>query len=196
MLKKFLASCLMLTACAGAYAQENTINRIPEVGKDNTQNVYTDYDKGFWCAGDLLGGYSMNMTGHNMAFAEIDYNAGYRFNEFLKVGAGLGCRYYFDQEYLRRGDIKLAMPIYATVRGNFMPGKYRTVVPFYSFDIGGTVRDGFMVRPAVGIRVGEPRKAFTASIVYMGQNNLIYNNLGEKANKFRSFVALRLGFEY
>lgn len=195
---KNLVLSLILLAFTGlsATSQERQVNRIPTVGKDTNQEVYTDYDRGFWCAAEAIGGISCHTKGHNMGFAEIDFTAGYRYNEFLKFGIGLGGRYYIDQSYLRRSSIKWGMPIFLAVRGNMMPGTYRSVVPYYGFEIGGSIRDGFMVRPTVGMRIGLPRRAFTLGVSYMGQNIACYNDFGKKDGKFTSFVALRLGYEF
>lgn len=199
-MKKYLLiiSAVVLGA-ASVSAQENKVNRIPEKGHDVNQEQYTDYDRGFWIAAEALGGYSAHLEGHNMGVAEIDVTAGYRFNEFLKVGAGLGARYYIDQKNLRRHSSNWGMPIYLSARGNMMYGKYRKVVPWWGFDLGGSVRDGFMMRPTVGIRIGEPRQAFTLGFSYMGQNIgcwKIEEGGTVKADKFTSFFCLRLGYEF
>ena len=96
----------------------------------------------------------------NFGYTEIDAVAGYRFNEYVRVGLGLGARYYFDNNKVRSTLSEWAFPIFLNVRGNFIPTRYRDVVPYYSFDIGVTVRDGFMLRPTVGLRVGRERSAW------------------------------------
>lgn len=185
-----------VTLSAVAFSQENHINRIPSVGKDINQQQYTTFDSGVWVAAEILGGYSMHFSGHNMTATELDVTVGYRFNEFFKVGAGLGARYYIDQGDLRRHDLAWGMPLYAAFRGNMIPGEYRKVVPYWGFEIGGCVRDGFMFRPTVGMKIGEPRQSFTLGIVYMGQNIATYNHAGGKKGRFTSFLGLRLGYEF
>lgn len=179
-----------------AAAQDNQIKRIPTVGSDPNQEQFTTYETGVWFAAEALGGYSCHLEGHNMGMAEVDFTVGYRFNQYLKVGIGAGARYYTDQSYLRRSSVKWGMPIYATVRGNLMPGLYRRTVPYWGLEAGASVRDGGFFRPTIGVRVGEPRQAFTLGLSYMGQNIATYNSQGEKAGKYTSFVCLRLGYEF
>ena len=90
-----------------------------------------------------------------------------------------------------------AFPIFLNVRGNFIPTRYRDVVPYYSFDIGVTVRDGFMLRPTVGLRVGRERSAFLVGLGYVGQDLSTYSrdNL-RKTRRFVNFITLKLGYEF
>lgn len=123
--------------------------------------------------------------------------AGYRFNEYVRVGLGLGARYYFDNNKVRSTLSEWAFPIFLNVRGNFIPTRYRDVVPYYSFDIGVTVRDGFMLRPTVGLRVGRERSAFLVGLGYVGQDLSTYSrdNL-RKTRRFVNFITLKLGYEF
>ncbi len=123
--------------------------------------------------------------------------AGYRFNEYVRVGLGLGARYYFDNNKVRSTLSEWAFPIFLNIRGNFIPTRYRDVVPYYSFDIGGTVRDGFMLRPTVGLRVGLERSAFLVGLGYVGQDLSTYSrdNL-RKTRRFVNFITLKLGYEF
>lgn len=177
-------------------AQENEIKRIPGVGYDPNQQDYTSFNRGVWVAAEFLGGTSCHLKGHNMGVTEFDATVGYRFSQYLKVGVGIGARYYINQGSLRRSDIRWGMPIFATVRGNLMPGQYRHVVPYWGCEVGASVRDGFMFRPTLGMRIGEVRNALTLGLSYMGQDVATYNDKGEKAGKYTSFVCLRLGYEF
>ena len=188
----FIMSTLSLTVSA----QENQVNRIPGVGKDHNQQQYLTYDTGFWMAAEALGGVSTHLESHNLGLTEVDLSAGYRFNQFFKVGAGLGARYYIKQEYLRRHKSAWGMPLFVAVRGAMIPCEYRRTVPYWGIEVGGSIRDGFMWRPTVGIRVGEPRQAFTLGITYMGQELATYDHVGSKSTKYTNFVCLRLGFEF
>lgn len=139
----------------------------------------------------------------NTPFAELDIYAGYRFNDYARVGIGLGPRYYFTPGNLRRTSVKWAMPLVFNVRGNIIPQDYRTVIPYYSVDLGATVGDGFMLRPTIGIRCGEPRSAFLLGVSYMLQNLRGYRNetLDDvvrvvDANNATSSFALTLGYEF
>ena len=197
------ASILALAACAAMtlHAQENQVNRLPEVnGREQLQKNYSATETGFWIAAEAVGGYSCRISNSNFALAEIDVTAGYRFCEYLRVGAGFGGRYYFDNDKVRYRSSEWAFPIYANVRGNMIPTDYRTTVPYYSLDIGGTVQDGFMLRPTVGLRIGQKRSAFLLGLTYTGQSltGFAYDDEGNKysKNRFVSFISLKLGYEF
>ena len=184
------------------YSTDTNREVVPEVNqKGSTGNInYAKNNTGFWFSVEALGGYSVNIDEGNIGFAEVDFYAGYRFNEFARIGLGLGPRYYINNDRLRWSSVGWAMPIMLNVRGNFIPSLYRTVVPYYSVDLGCTVRDGFMFRPTIGVRFGEKRSAFLLGVSYMGQNIKAFDfdsaHKRIKVNKFTSFFALRLGYEF
>lgn len=161
---------------------------------------YAQHDNGFWFSVEGTGGYSVHMSKgmDNTAFAEADVYFGYRANEFFRIGMGLGGRYYFDPGILRTKDFKWAMPVMLNMRGNFIPQDYRTVVPYYSVDLGCSITDGFMFRPTVGIRCGERRSAFLLGLSYMYQAMSGYKSKEDLTKKTinTSFFALRLGYEF
>ena len=170
---------------------------------DPAQREYSQYGSGFWFSAEAGGGYSLNTAKglNNTAFAEVDLYGGYRFNEHFKAGLGLGGRYYFNPEILRRTSHNWAMPIMLNFRGNLIPQDYRTVVPFYSVDFGVSVTDAFMFRPTIGIRCGEPRSAFRLGVSYMLQNMRgwkldSYTSVYEASTRSVSFVALKIGYEF
>lgn len=195
-MKKLALILIAIIVAVGASAQENQIKRIPAKGYDPNQQQYTTFERGAWFAAEALGGYSCHLEGHNMGLGEIDVTVGYRFSQYLKVGVGIGARYYINPKWLRRSSVNWGMPIFATVRGNLMPGLYRRTVPYWGIEAGASVRDGAFFRPTIGLRIGEPRQAFTIGISYMGQDIATYNCQGEKAGKYTSFVCLRLGYEF
>jgi hypothetical protein len=83
------------------------------------------------------------------------------------------------------------------VRGNFIPTQYRSVVPYYSFSIGGSIRDGFFFRPTVGLRIGQQRSAFLVSLSYVGQSMKGYKwNKELKYVDYVSFISLGIGYEF
>lgn len=157
---------------------------------------YTNYQQGFWCAVELQGAYSCHLKNDNGALTELDIVGGYRFNEFFRLGLGLGARYYIENDKIRHSDIKWSFPIFLNLRGNIIPSEHRTVVPFYSVDLGGTVRDGFMVRPTIGVRLGDPRSAFTVGITYLGQSLKAPVAEGKYKRDYTSFVGLKIGYEF
>lgn len=165
----------------------------PGITPDADLKSYWNIDKGFWISGQLQGAYSLMLRGNNIPMIELDVTGGYRFNEYLRTGIGFGVRYYIDNRKMRKSDVALSMPIYANIRGNIIHGGYRTVVPYYSLDIGGAVRDGFLWRPTIGIRVGQERSAFLAGLVYTGQ---CYKSVETNKSRYGSFLGITLGYEY
>lgn len=196
-MKKLILIMLLCLGNLCASAQLNQVNRIPKRGGgDADQAQYTDYERGFWFAAEALGAYSCNTEGRNTGMAEVDLTVGYRFSQYFRVGVGSGPRYYFNPGPLRDKDLKWAMPLFATVRGNLMSATYRKVVPYYGIEVGTAFPDGFMVRPTIGMRIGAPRQAFTLGVSYMGQELPVRYAVYGKDHRFTSFVCLRLGFEF
>ena len=217
MVRKVLLLVLTLIVISPVFAQyyRYGLQQPQNDDRDKKENTYKDTyffkkDNGFWFSAEAIGGYSANVSDDmiNTPFAEIDLYVGYRINEFVRVGLGMGPRYYFmpkdGKEILRRRESNWSMPIMLNLRGNFIPQDYRTVVPYYSLDIGGAVTDGFMLRPTIGIRCGERRSAFLLGISYMLQNmrgwGIKYDENGvgyrAKVDHATSFFALRLGYEF
>ena len=200
MKKILLAAIIMAGTATAAFAQENRVTRMPEVNGTNLQHTYSEDNSGFWMSAEAVGGYSCRLYNSNFSFAEVDVTAGYRFNEYVRVGLGFGGRYYFDNDKVRYNGSEWGFPLYANVRGNFMPTQYRTTVPYYSFDLGGTILDGFMMRPTVGLRIGQQRSAFLIGLTYTGQSlkGYTWNERGTKDPhfKFVSFISLKLGYEF
>lgn len=184
-----LASILL---CGTADAQQRDI-RLPEKPKTTNYRDYTQETAGFWCSVEIDAGSSVIFEKKNVLAAGFSYTAGYRFSEYLKVGAGIGARYYItNNDCYRSTPIRWTMPIYANVRGNIISQDNRSVVPYWSFNIGGAVRDGFLVSPTIGIRVGEQRNAFIVGVSY-GYNEIKGYENGKKGI---NFVLIRLGYEF
>ncbi len=200
-MKKFIAIAFtVLLAASVSNAQENNIKRIPSVGGNTSVTDYSSADRGFWMAAELSGGASLRINHRNAPFGELDVTAGYRFCQYLKVGLGFGARYFINNDCLRRSSVPWDFPLYASVRGNFIDETYRTCVPYYSLDAGAAIRDGFMIRPTVGLRFGQPRSAFLLGLSYVGQVVSGYDEsvpgLVTDKNRFVSMLALRLGYEF
>ncbi len=181
-------------------AQINEVKRLPEVDNAHAQKEYRDNNVGFWISPELSGGYSCRLNHSNFSFAELTVTGGYRFNEYLRAGLGFGGRYYIENDKVRFYSSEWAFPIFANVRGNIIPTEERDVVPYYSFDIGGTVRDGFLMRPTVGVRIGRNRSAILLGLSYVGQSMRTFklSEFGERISKqsFTSFLSLRVGYEF
>lgn len=201
MVKKIICAAVITFIVLSVNAQENEVTRLPAIDNAAAHEYkdYSTYDRGFFWAAEAIGGYSCRLAHSNFSFAEIDVVGGYRFWDWLQVGLGFGGRYYFDNNKVRFSTIKWAFPLYVNVRGNIIQSLYRSVVPYYSIDLGGTFRDGFMFRPTIGLRIGQERSAFLIGIGYMAQDLASYNlvgNVKDKYYKTASFITLRLGYQF
>lgn len=165
---------------------------LPEVKNDPDLADMADYTKGFWFRTRLTGSCSLFLTEKCTPLIDLDVAGGYRFSQYVKAGIGFGGRYYFNNSDLRHSSIKWSFPVFATITGNIIPDTYRNVVPYYSFDIGGTIRDGFLMRPTFGIRVGQSRSAFLLGLTYTGQS-LRYKT---DKTRFVSSLGLSAGYEF
>lgn len=204
-MKRLLIAAIALCAATGLWAQQNPTHETRQVTMPSEKNLgvkTTDFaaqTQGFFCAAEASYGYSLTHHRSGIQYGEVDFTAGYRFSDMLRVGAGLGARNYFESKD-RAMSHHWAMPLFVNARGNFMGNAYRDVVPFWSCDLGATFPDGFMFRPTVGLRIGQPRSAFVVSIGYMGQQIRAYkhNEAGKNAvnHPFVSFLTLKLGYEF
>lgn len=192
MVRKYLSVILIAALSLVSAPAQTRTPKLPPVGDDKSLSDMSQKDKGFWCAGQLSGGYSTLLSSTNVPFTELDFVGGYRFSQYLKVGIGLGGRYYFNNNDLRKTNTKLSMPIFVNVRGNFYDDTYHTVTPYYSMDLGETIGDGFMMRPTIGIRVGQSRSAFIAGVTYTGQVLRKWND----KRRFVSLMGITLGYEF
>ncbi len=179
---------------------------VPTAPAGSSASAYRDYslvNTGFWWGADLSGGISLREHVRNISFVELDAVAGYRFNEFIRIGAGIGIRDYIGRQYeVRARNTHLSYPIFATARGNIIVNDYRTVVPYWSVDCGAAIQDGFMFRPTLGVRIGsEKRHSFILGLSYLNQRLLVgryTTDANAKKDKFKniSFLSLRLGYEF
>ena len=163
----------------------------PIVQKSKGFRDYNYYEKGFWAAVEMDGGYLLSIN-NDGGYGELHFVAGYQFCEFLKVGAGFGGRYYINNKDMRCKDYKWSFPLFANVRGNIIPGLNRNVVPFYSAELGSAINDGIYFRPALGIKIGEQRGAFTIDITYTAQT---LKHTPEH-HSTTSFIGLKAGWEF
>lgn len=173
--------------------------RLPSPDNTNEYIEYTTHDKGFWYAIEAMVGYSFHLNNDNLGLTELNAVAGYRVNEYLRGGIGLGVRYYLNNDKVRYSDINWSFPLFFDIRGNLISSEYRDVVPFYSFDIGGCIRDGFMISPTIGVRIGEKRSAFLLGLSYIGQSmkeKRAINNAIVANQEFVSLLALKIGYEF
>lgn len=195
-----LAFLLLALLPLNVLARENEVKRIPKVSNSDKYVELESIDKGFWIAGEVTGGYSWRLNNSNLGFTDLTAVGGYRFNEYLKLGVGFGGRYYFNNDAVRNSSLKWSFPLFANVRGNLIASRFRTITPYYSFSIGGAIKDGFMIRPTIGMRIGENRSAMLLALAYMGQNinSYKFNTLGVKYDyqRFISFICVSIGYEF
>ena len=203
MKKLFLLIAVVCFANCILFAQSQptrVVNMPTETGLGVQVKDYRQMQTGFFAAAEIVGGYSLEIGKKNVGFTELDLVGGYRFCDYLRVGLGLGGRYYYGSRSLTTHE--WGLPLFVNLRGNFIPNDYYNVVPFWSFDMGTTFPDGFMIRPNIGMRIGQPRSAFVATIGYMGQTLRIHKK-GEapqifdgRERKFYNFITLKIGYEF
>ncbi len=194
-MKKTLVSLMLLLVCGGVSMAQSRPTREVKMPQEHGLGVsttdYTQLTHGFFCVAQASTAYTVDSS-HNLGFTAIEAIGGYRFNDYLRVGVGLGARYYYGELGVRNMSHDWGMPLFLDLRGNFIPNGYRDVVPYWSMDIGTTLPDGVMVRPAIGLRIGQPRSAFLVSLGYIGQDIRVYPG----AKKFRSGINLSVGYEF
>lgn len=179
-------------------AQNNNGVTLPQKPHRATYTDYRQNEKGFWCAAEWEGGSSVMVEHRNMQSVQLAYTAGYRFNEFIKVGAGLGGRYYVNNNKECRGEASAwTLPIFVNARGNFISQTDRSVVPYWSVCVGGIVGDGAFLSPSVGLRIGEPRNSWLLGISYC-LNHINTSQLVSTDKKVSTSHALQLhiGYEF
>ena len=188
---------VMMTVCLTMMvimvsAQDRNI-KMPEVPQ---QEKYTEFkleEKGYWCALEFGVAPSVRFHETSMWTSSLSVVNGYRFNDYFRVGIGLGANYYFAKNNEARDtDIKWTMPISINARGNFISQDIREIVPFWSVDIGGAVGDGVLFSPSIGCRIGERRSALLFSVGYSCRGI----NAKEGLCKIRSFISLKIVYEF
>jgi len=138
---------------------------VPATPKRAAYKDYESQQKGWWCALELTAGASEDLD-YNPHFynAELSFVNGYRFNQFIAIGIGLGYRYYIpsEKEEYRKYDghnglyeIKnqhyeqtkngvtyngtpWSIPLFFNMRGNLVSNDTRRCVPYWSLDLGYT----------------------------------------------------------
>lgn len=163
--------------------------------EESSRRKYVDYENnetGYWWSAELSGGISAFYDKSNFGLTQFSVVNGYRFNDFIRVGVGIGARYYIDNNKVRRKSNAWSFPIYADFRGNFVPQDLYRVVPYWSVDIGSSIRDGFFFSPTLGIRLGGKRSNMLIGVTYTGQTmNTKWDN-----SEFVSFFSLKIGYEF
>ncbi len=149
-------------------------------------------DNGYWCAFEVGGGTTVMDNMKNVAMVAASFTNGYRFNQYLKVGAGLGLLYYPNNDNVRNKDTHFSIPVFLNLRGNFLSDEIRKTTPFWSVNVGVSTPDGMFFTPTIGLRIGEKRSAFLVSVAYTLRHLDSYPG---NANNY-SGLLLKLGWEF
>lgn len=189
-MKKIVLLYIVLIAFGTLFAQERDI-KMPEV-PTKTHNIAEEAGGLFWCAIEGGGGSTVMENKKNVAILGATYTGGYRFNQYLKVGVGLGILYYPNSSNVRDTKNYLAMPLFLNARGNILSDDIRRTVPYWSVNVGTVMPDGIFFTPTVGLRIGEKRNAFLVGISYTFRH---LNSYPKNTEKY-SGVLLKLGYEF
>ena len=188
-MKKLLIPMVLFATFGNAYSQERGL-KMPEQPQKSF-NI-AEADAGYWCAIELGGGSTAMENKKNVAMVGGSYAGGYRFNQYLKVGIGLGVLYYPNSSNVRDTKNHLAMPLFLNVRGNMLSDEIRRTVPYWSVNVGTTLPDGLFMTPTVGLRVGEKRNAFLVGASYTIRHLKAHPSCIDNY----SGVLLKLGYEF
>lgn len=183
---------LAIAVSSLSMAQYREVKLPPET----TRSRYYDSDlsdKGFWSAAEFLGGSTLSSEFACAQYLQLTWTVGYRFNQYIRIGAGLGGKVYVNNGYkLRVAESDWAIPFLVNARGNFMAQEDRDFSPYWSMNIGYVVKDGFFMSPTLGIRFGSKRSDFLLGVTYS------LNRIDNLAwvDSYTNSLMLTLGYEY
>lgn len=192
MMRGTIAFICMLTIVFSAECQTRNI-KMPQKPHQEKYTEFSLKNDGYWCSVNISASPSLKFHETSLWSSTLTFVNGYRFHDYLRIGVGIGANYYFaNNDKIRNTDIKWTMPLFFNARGNILSQSIREIVPYWSFDIGGAIRDGFFFTPSIGCRIGEQRSAFLISLGY----NCRQIKAIEGSSKYRNFVILNLGYEF
>lgn len=171
------------------FAQDRVI-RMPEEPV-KSMNI-AENNKGYWCSIEVNGGSTLMENHRNVTLVNAEFTNGYRFSQWLKVGAGIGVMYYPNNNDVRDTKNHLSMPLFINVRGNMLSEEICRTVPYWSVNVGTSIPDGFFLTPTVGLRIGEKRSAFLVGVSYTLRH--LKTCLGSMTNYSGAMV--KLGYEF
>lgn len=189
-MRHLLSLLAILMACGNIHAQDHDII-MPEAPA-KTHNIAEEHGGSFWYAIEAGGGSTTMIKQKNVAIAAASFTGGYRFNQYLKVGLGIGILFYPNNQNVRNKESLLGMPLFVNARGNILSDDTRHTLPYWSVNIGTTIPDGFFMSPSVGLRIGEKRNAFLISIGYTLRHLKSYPG----TISYYSGALLKLGYEF
>lgn len=165
---------------------------LPQVPSQHNYKDYSMKDKGFWIAAEAEGASSVMQEKPNMQYAAATITAGYRFNEYIRIGAGLGARVYVHNAELRDPSRRCCIPLFVNARGNFMCKHNRKSVPYWSMNLGGVTCEGFYANPTLGYSFGGLRNNFLLGISYTLST---FKDAGGTHRAY-SYFGIKLGYEF
>lgn len=190
-MKRFLLALFFIVVSAGAYAQYRDV-KLPEQPKQKGYRDYSTEDAGFWFAVEAEGGSSIMEHKKNMQYTNLLVTGGYRLNEYLRAGVGLGGRAYLHNADVRDSNNKFVMPLFVNVRGNIVSASERDGVPFWSLNVGGITSEGFFASPTIGYSFGGLRNNFLIGLSYTVSS---FKD-SKKDDVVYSYFGLKLGYEF
>lgn len=192
MKRLMLSAALALAVISASAQQRHSGYTLPDTPKRAAYTDYSSLDRGFWCAVQLTPAITSDRVGRCKGLAQADVVAGYRFNEFFRVGLGISPGINAGTRIFPKdggGPYPIySMPIYADVRGNIISQESRMAVPYWSVDAGYTINDGIYLSPTMGVRFGSVRNNLLVGLTY------IFQRVGS-VNSYNA-AGLRLGFEF
>lgn len=191
-MKKILLTLLCAAMCIVCSAQENTVNRLPDAPKRSVYKDHTVNQTGYWFSAEGFFGTMADPNSKNLQFIGAQFVNGFRLNEFLRGGVGIGLKHYFKSDDLRTSATALGFPLYANLRGNLLSQNDREIVPFWSVEAGTEIRSGYFVSPLVGFKIGEQRSSFTVGVLY----TMIQMDTKDKDDDIRNCITLKFGYEF
>lgn len=190
-MKKCIFLILLIVIAIDASAQYRDV-KLPEKPQQKGYRSYATQDAGFWYSIEAEGGSSIMSEKTNMQYVQLTGTAGYRINEFLRLGIGLGSRMYVHNADVRDTDNKFGVPIFVNARGNFLSAYDRDGVPFWSLNIGGITEEGFFANPTLGYSFGGLRNNFLIGVSFTVSN---FKDC-TKSRVTYGYFALKLGYEF
>lgn len=165
---------------------------MPEESQEKGFANLAEQNQGYWCGIDAEFGSTLMENKKNVVSVGVNFTNGYRFNEYLKVGIGLGVLYYVNSDNVRARESHLAMPLFVNLHGNMVTEEIRRTVPYWSVNVGTAMPDGFFFNPQVGLRIGEKRSAFCIGIGYVLRK---FDSLSQNTSSY-SGASLKIGYEF
>ena len=206
-MKRILILAVAALAVLTAQAQTPSVPTVPSSPyQDAGRN-----ESGFWWGADLSAGISAHHS-HGVVGTvyplEADGIVGWRFNDFFQAGVGFGVRYYAENKVARWQedgdgnfeDYPVAFPLFAGLRGAFVSGHSRDIVPCWNAEVGYTVNDGIFFSPNIGLRIllgdGIRHHAVVSAGWLFQQTELVADNAdGHKGGMLHAF-RIKVGYQF